>query len=115
MSYIDGMIAAVPSANREAYLAHARAAAAIFKEHGAVECVENWGDDVPAGKVTDLYRAVEAKDGETIVLSWITWPDRAARDAGWEKIMQDPRMADMKLPFDGQRLIHGGFETLLKA
>jgi uncharacterized protein YbaA (DUF1428 family) len=115
MSYIDGMIAAVPNTNKGEYLAHARAAAAIFREHGATKCVETWGDDVPDGKVTDFRRAVQATADETVVFSWITWPDKAARDAGWPKIMQDSRMADLKMPFDGKRLVHGGFEQLLEA
>jgi uncharacterized protein YbaA (DUF1428 family) len=115
MSYIDGMIAAVPNANKAEYLAHARKAAAIFREHGATKCVETWGDDVPDGKVTDFRRAVQANADETVVFSWITWPDKATRDAGWPKIMQDSRMADMKMPFDGKRLVHGGFEQLLEA
>jgi uncharacterized protein YbaA (DUF1428 family) len=115
MSYIDGMIAAVPTANKQEYLNHARAAAAIFREHGASRCVETWGDDVPDGKVTDFRRAVQATADETVVFSWITWPDKATRDAGWPKIMQDSRMAGLKMPFDGKRLVHGGFEPLLEA
>ncbi len=113
MSYIDGLIAAVPTANKDAYLAHARAADPIFREHGALKCVETWGDDIPDGKVTDFRRAVQATADETIVFSWITWTDKAARDAGWEKVMQDERMAKMDLPFDGKRMIFGGFSVLL--
>ena len=115
MSYIDGMVAAVPTANREAYLAHARAAATIFREHGATRIVETWGDDIPDGKLTDFRRAVQATADETVVFSWITWPDKAARDAGWAKIMQDSRMAATEMPFDGKRMIYGGFEALLEA
>ena len=114
MSYIDGMIAAVPTANKEAYLAHARAADAIFKEHGASQCVETWGDDIPDGKVTDFRRAVQATADETIVLSWITWPNKAAHDAGWAKVMQDERMTKLDMPFDGKRMIFGGFEVVLE-
>lgn len=114
MSYIDGMIAAVPTANKDEYLAHAREAGAIFKEHGATKCVETWGDDVPDGKVTDFRRSVLATADETVVFSWISWPDKAARDAGWAKIMQDQRMAAMKMPFDGKRMIYGGFEKILE-
>jgi uncharacterized protein YbaA (DUF1428 family) len=115
MSYIDGMIAAVPKANKDAYLAYARALAPIFREHGAMKLVDTWGNDVPDGKVTDFRRAVQANADETVVFSWITWPDKATRDAGWPKIMQDPRMAEMKMPFDGKRMVHGGFERLLEA
>lgn len=114
MSYVDAMIAAVPTDNKEAYLTHARASGAIFKEHGATACFENWGDDVPDGKVTDLKRAVQAKTDETIVFSWITWPDKATRDSGWAKVMQDERMAKMEMPFDGSRMIFGGFQPVLE-
>ncbi|WP_411287210.1 DUF1428 domain-containing protein [Phenylobacterium sp.] len=114
MSYIDGMIAAVPTAKKDAYLTHARAADAIFKEHGASKCVETWGDDIPEGKVTDFRRAVQATADETIVFSWITWPDKAARNAGWAKTMQDERMTKLEMPFDGKRMIFGGFEVVLE-
>jgi uncharacterized protein YbaA (DUF1428 family) len=106
MSYIDGMIAAVPTGNKDAYLAYARAVATVFREHGAVKL---------DGKVTDFRRAVQANADETVVFSWVAWPDKATRDAGWPKIMQDPRMAAMKMPFDGRRMVYGGFEQLLEA
>jgi uncharacterized protein YbaA (DUF1428 family) len=114
MSYVDGMIAAVPTANKEAYLEFARASAELFKEHGATKCVETWGDDVKDGKVTDFNRSVQKTADETIVFSWVTWPDKATRDAGWAKLMQDSRMNAMQMPFDGKRMIYGGFETLLE-
>jgi uncharacterized protein YbaA (DUF1428 family) len=114
MSYIDGMIAAVPTANRDAFLEHARTADPIFREFGALKCVETWGDDVPDGQVTDFRRAVQATADETVVFSWITWPDKAARDAGWAKAMQDPRMQGMQMPFDGKRMVFGGFEVILE-
>jgi uncharacterized protein YbaA (DUF1428 family) len=110
MSYIDAMIAAVPVANKEQYLAYARETGAIFKEFGATECVETWGDDIPDGKVTDFRRSVMATGEEAVVLSWIIWPDKATRDDGWTKVMQDDRMAQMQTPYDGKRMIHGGFE-----
>ena len=113
MSYIDGMIAAVPTASKAAYLEHARITGAIFKEYGAMACVENWGVDIPDGQVTDLKKAVQANADETIVLSWITWPDKAARDTGWGQIMQDARMQAQEMPFDGKRMIFGAFETIL--
>jgi uncharacterized protein YbaA (DUF1428 family) len=115
MSYIDGTVIAVPTANKEKYLAHAKASSAIFKECGATKVVENWGDDVPEGKVTDFRRAVQATSDETIVFSWITWPDKKARDAGWEKVMQDPRMQGMQMPFDSKRMIFGGFTSIFEA
>ena len=112
MSYVDGVVVAVPTANKQKFLAHARASAAIFKEFGALKCVENWGEDVPDGKTTDLKRAVQATPEETVVFSWITWPDKATRDAGCKKMMADARMRDMDMPFDGKRMIFGGFETV---
>ena len=115
MSYIDGMVAAVPTANKAQYLEHARISAGYFKEVGATKVVENWGDEVPDGKVTDFKRAVQAKSDETIVFSWITWPDKKTHDAGWEKLMQDPRMQAMQMPFDGKRMIFGGFEGVYEA
>jgi uncharacterized protein YbaA (DUF1428 family) len=113
MSYIDGMVAAVPTANRAVYLSHVSQVAKIFKEYGATRYVESWGDDVPTGKVTDFRRAVQAKEDETVVFAWISWPDKAARDAAWAKIMKDERMNNQQMPFDGKRMIYGGFEGLL--
>ncbi len=113
MEYIDGCVAAVPTANREAYIEHARKAAELFKEYGALRLVENWGNDVPEGKVTSFPMAVKCKPEETVVLSWIVWPSKAVRDQAWEKIMQDERMQENPMPFDGSRMIFGGFETIL--
>ena len=117
MSYVDGFVAAVPTANREAYRAHAEKALAVFKEHGATRCVEAWGDDVPDGKVTSFPLAVQRKPEETVVFSWVEWPSKEARDAGWQKIMADPRMQPEAnpMPFDGQRLIYGGFQPIVEA
>ena len=116
MSYVDGFVTPVPSANQEAYRKHAEQAAVLFKEYGATGLVECWGDDVPEGKVTSFPMAVKCEPGETVVFSWITWPSRAVRDEGWKKIMADPRMASgvNPMPFDGKRLIYGGFEVLLQ-
>jgi len=112
MNYVDGCVIPVPTANREAFLKHAKAAAAVFKEHGALTVVDCWGDDVPEGKVTSFPMAVQREEGETIVFSWITWPSRAARDTGMKKAMDDARMMDVTMPFDGKRMIYGGFEML---
>lgn len=116
MSYVDGFVAAVPTANREAYLKHAQDAAAIFKEYGALQVVECWGDDVPEGKVTSFTMAVQRKEDETAVFAWITWPSRAKRDEAWAAIMADPRMQPdaHPMPFDGKRMIYGGFETIME-
>lgn len=113
--YIDGFVAAVPTANREAYRKHAEAAAVVFKEHGALKLVECWGDDVPDGKLTSFPMAVKKQADETVVFSWIAWPSRAARDAGMKKVMDDPRIKpDVNpMPFDGKRLIYGGFSVLV--
>jgi len=115
MTYVDGFVAAVPTANKEAYRKHAEAAAIVFKENGALSLVEGWGDEVPDGKINSLHTAVLRKDDETVVFSWILWPDKATRDAGWQNIMTDPRMQpDVNpMPFDGSRMIFGGFEMIV--
>jgi uncharacterized protein YbaA (DUF1428 family) len=116
MAYVDGFVAAVPTANREIYRKHAEAAAAVFKEHGALRVVECWGDDVPEGKLTSFPMAVKRKEDETVVFSWITWPSRQVRDAGMKKAMADARLQPdaNPMPFDGKRLIYGGFAVLVE-
>lgn len=115
MKYVEGFVAAVPAASKEAYIKHATAAAPIFKEFGATRVVECWGDDVPDGKITDFRGAVKAKDDEVVVFSWFEYPSKQARDAANEKMMTDPRMKTMgeTMPFDGKRMIFGGFVPLL--
>ncbi|MBM7113886.1 DUF1428 domain-containing protein [Archangium primigenium] len=113
MSYIDGFVVPVPAANKEAYRKVALMGQTLFKEFGAVRVVECWGDDVPDGKVTDFKGAVKAEAGEVVVFSWIEWPSKAVRDAGQKKMMEDPRMQELMMPFDGKRMIYGGFETLV--
>ncbi len=114
MSYIDGFVIAVPDANREQFIEHARTFDAIFLEYGATRVVECWGDDVPDGKLTDFRRAVQAKQDESVVFSWVEWPDKATRDAGMAKFMKDPRMeAASACPFDGKRMIFGGFTPVV--
>lgn len=115
MDYIDGFVAAVPTANREAYLQHARMAAGVFKAHGALRVIETWGDDVPEGKVTSFTLAVKCEPSETVVFSWVHWASRAARDEGWKKVMEDPNMQPgvNPMPFDGQRMIYGGFQMVM--
>jgi uncharacterized protein YbaA (DUF1428 family) len=116
MTYVDGFVAAVPTANRETFKKHADMAATVFKENGALKVVECWGDDVPEGEVTSFPMAVKCKKDETVVFSWIVWPSREARNAAQKKVMADPRLQPDKnpMPFDGKRLIFGGFETLLE-
>jgi uncharacterized protein YbaA (DUF1428 family) len=113
--YIEGFLLAVPTAKKEEYRKHAESAVPIFKEFGMTRMVEAWGDDIPDGKVTDLKRAVKAKDDETVVFSWCVYPDKATRDAASEKMMSDPRMAEMKdCPFDSKRMIYSGFAPILE-
>jgi uncharacterized protein YbaA (DUF1428 family) len=116
MTYVDGVIAAVPTADKQAYLDHARKAAALFKELGALSVTECWGDDVPEGKTNSLHTAVLRKPEETVVFSWITWPSKAVRDEAWQKLHDDPSMGEKMgpMPFDGQRMIFGGFEAILE-
>jgi len=117
MTYIDGFLAAVPTANREKFRQHAEAAAVVFKEHGALKIVECWGDDVPDGKVTSFPMAVKCQPDETVIFSWIMWPSREVRDAGMAKVMADPRLQPDKnpMPFDGKRAVFGGFKVLVEA
>jgi uncharacterized protein YbaA (DUF1428 family) len=113
--YIEGFITPVPTANKDVYRQHAESAVPLFKSFGAGRMVEAWGDDVPHGKVNDFYGAVKAKDDETVLFSWVEYPDKATRDAANHKMMTDPAMAEMaEMPFDAQRMIWSGFETLLE-
>ena len=116
MSYIDGLVTAVPAANKAQFIAHGRLIDAMFMEFGAVRVVEAWGDDVPHGTLTDFHRAVQATADEVVVLSWIEWPDKATRDAGMAQMMADPRMdpAQHPMPFDGKRMIFGGFSPIIE-
>lgn len=109
MTYISGFVTPVPNDRRDAFIASARAAWAIFSDYGALEVTEVWGTDVPAGKQTDFARAVALKDGESVVFSWIRWPDKETSDACTAAMDTDPRFADLDMPFDGSRTIVGGF------
>ena len=117
MAYVDGFVAAVPTTNREIYKKHTEAAAAVFKEYGALKFVECWGDDVPEGKLTSFSMAVKRQDDETVVFSWVIWPSRNVRDHGMTKVMSDPRLQpeNNPMPFDGKRMIYGGFEMIVDA
>jgi uncharacterized protein YbaA (DUF1428 family) len=113
MPYIEGFVAAVPTANRAEYEKQARAAVAHFKKLGATRVVECWGDDVPKGAVTDFYKATQAKADETPIFSWIEYPDKATRDAANKKMSEDPQAANPDLPFDGKRMFWAGFKQII--
>ncbi len=115
MTYVDGFVAAVPDQNREIYKKHSQNAAAVFKEHGALKLVECWGDDVPEGKITSFPMAVKCQPDETVVFSWISWPSKEARNRGMKLAMDDPRLHPdtNPMPFDGMRMIYGGFEVFV--
>lgn len=113
MSYIDGFVIPVPTDKKEAYREMCTKAAEVFKDYGATRIVECWGDDVPDGKVTDFKGAVKAEPGETIVFSWVVWPSKEVRDQANEKMHNDERMKAMgDAPFDGKRMIWGGFRPI---
>ncbi len=117
MSYVDGFVAAVPTLNKEVYMEHSKIAAAVFKEYGALKVIDCWGDDVPDGEVTSFPMAVKKQDNESILFGWIIWPDKSTRDSGMQKALVDPRMSveNNPPPFDGKRLIYGGFQIILES
>jgi uncharacterized protein YbaA (DUF1428 family) len=116
MTYVDGFVIAVPTANQAAYQKVAEEAAIVFKEYGALKVVECWGDDVPEGKLTSFPMAVKCEENETVVFSWIVWPSREVRDVGNQKVMEDPRMQPPEeMPFDAKRMIYGGFEAIVES
>jgi uncharacterized protein YbaA (DUF1428 family) len=113
-SYTDGFVVPVPEGNRDAYRKLAAKMAKVFRQHGATRVVEAIADDVSHGKVTDFYRAVKAEDGETVVFSFIEWPDKKSRDDAWAKIMADESLKpEGEMPFNGQRMFWGGFEPIV--
>ncbi len=120
MSYIDGFVIAVPTAKRDEFIEHARKGDSIFTDFGAIRVVECWADDVPEGKVTDFNKAVQATPEESVVFSWIEWPDKETRDAAM-KTMTSEGFYDERLdpennpvPFDGSRIIYGGFQPIVE-
>jgi len=110
--YVDGFITPVTPGNRAAYVAMAEKASAEFLALGAIRSCGTWGEDVPVGKVTDFPRSVLVEADEVVVFSWVEWSDKAARDLGWAKIMADPDMQPDAMPFDGKRMIWGGFDPV---
>jgi uncharacterized protein YbaA (DUF1428 family) len=120
MAYVDGFVVPVPKNKLDAYRRLSRKAGKVWREHGALEYKECVADDAPKGKVTSFPQSVKLKKGETVVFSWITYKSRTHRDRVNKKVMKDPRLADMmgadnmeKMPFDGQRMIYGGFEVVI--
>jgi uncharacterized protein YbaA (DUF1428 family) len=119
MLYIDGFVLAVPTANKDIYKQYAEATAVVFKDYGALKLVECWGDDVPDGEITSFPMAVKCQEDETVCFSWIVWPSRKIRDEGMKKVMADPRTQPgtnpgfAEMPFDGKRMIFGGFEMIV--
>jgi uncharacterized protein YbaA (DUF1428 family) len=124
MSYIDGFVIAVPTANKQKFIEHAKLGDSVFIDLGATRVLECWGDDVAVGKLTDFRKAVQANDDETVVFSWIEWPNKKTRDTAYATMTEwmkhpekaDPRMNPEKnpMPFDGKRLIYGGFAPVVE-
>lgn len=116
MDYVDGYVLAVPQDKREDYRKLAELGALVFRDHGALQVVECWGEDVPEGKLTSFPMAVKLEPGEVVVFAWVRWPDKATRDAGMKAAFEDPRMHayGTTMPFDGKRMIFGGFDVLVE-
>lgn len=115
MSCIDVSVCAVPDGRKADYIKHCQTFHPIVKEFGALAIVDTWGQDVPEGKLTDFRKAVKAEPGETVAVGWIIWKDKHTRDAAWEKMMKDSRMANMQMPFDGKRMIFGTFGSIVES
>ena len=113
MSYIDGFVIPVKSTDKAAFVEHAKRMDKFFIDNGATRVIEAWGEDVPHGKVTDFHRAVAAVEGETVAFSWIEWPDKATRDRAMKVIEADAKLMSEPMPFDGKRMIFGGFEAIV--
>lgn len=115
MSYVSGFVTPVEQGKKDEYIQSAKDAWPLFREYGALGQVETWGDNVPKGKRTDFRRAVDLQDGEAVVFSWIVWPDKATSDACEKSMETDDRWEKLAMPFDGKRMIFGGFETIFEA
>ncbi|MEM9425974.1 MAG: DUF1428 domain-containing protein [Pseudomonadota bacterium] len=111
MAYVDGFLIPVPTARKDDYKAFAEKWTAYFKDLGALSWYECWADDVPKGEVTDFHRAVALNDDETVVFSWMVWPDKDTRNTAWGRMMEEETPDDM--PFDGKRMIFGGFTPIV--
>jgi len=115
MNYVDGFVLAVPTERKEAYVEHSCVVAAMFKEYGALSVVECWGDDIPEGELTSFPMSVNCEADETVCFSWISWLSKEVRDEAMKLVIDDPRMApeNTTVPFDGKRMIFGGFEVIV--
>ena len=116
MSYVDGFVLPVPNSKRDEYRALAAKMAPMFKKRGATTVIECWADDVPDGEVTSFPMAVKCSDDESVVFAWIAWPDKKTRESGNKLVMQDMEEDGMKptdAPFDGKRMIFGGFDVIV--
>ncbi len=114
--YVDGFVLPIPKKNIAIYKRWAKVSAKVWLEHGALDYVECRGDDVPAGKVTSFAKSVKLKKGEVVFFSWATYKSRAHRNQVMKKVMSDPRLAGFNedsMPFDGMRMIWGGFKPLI--
>lgn len=116
MSYIEFFAAPVRDDNRNGYIMHSRAMGAIFRDHGVLELTECWASNVPDGELTSFPQAVKLEEGESVVIGWMKWPSKDARDTGFGAAMDDPRMQELMgdMPFDGKRMIFGGFEPIVE-
>ena len=116
MTFVEGFLTPVPTANKEKYITHANEAVPLFQRLGSTRFIEAWGEDVPDGKINDLKQAVDLKEDETVLFSWIEYPDRATRDAANARMGEEMDPAQMNdMPFDGKRMIFGGFEVFVQA
>jgi uncharacterized protein YbaA (DUF1428 family) len=115
MAYITGFLTPVKIADKDRYIASAAKSWPLFQKYGALEQVETWGEDIPPGKLTGFDLAVKLEDGEAVVFSWLKWPDRATADKCWEQMQSDPAFADMDMPFDGKRMMWGGFAPVFES
>ncbi|WP_138464484.1 DUF1428 domain-containing protein [Poseidonocella sp. HB161398] len=114
MTYVAGFLTPVPNGNKQAYIESARKAWPLFREYGALQIMETWGDQIPEGKHTDFRRAVALEDGETVCLSWMIWPDRDTHDRCGASMQTDPRWQEMDMPFDGRRMMWGSFVPIFE-
>ena len=114
MSYITGFLTPVKIADKDRYIESARKSWPAFRKYGCLEQVETWGEDIPPGKVTGFDLAVKLEEGEVPVFSWLRWPDRATADKCWAQMQDDPDFQNMDMPFDGRRMMWGGFAPVFE-